>query len=165
MKDYFADLLDIMDKEAQIYAELNEVEEQKKNIIIDNDVKALEAITKKEQGFVKTIVNLEGVRAQVIDGFCKYKGIPKIDKIDEIMDHLSIEERDRLEEKREKLVSTVNRILETNDLNAKLLQQSIEYIDYTMQLTRTLMEEEAGYAENAKDRTVKIDKNLFDAKV
>lgn len=165
MNDYFKDLLEIMDKESQLYSELTRVEEQKKKIIIENDVKALDAITKKEQGFVKAIVNLESLRAQVVDGFCNFKGISKIDRIDEIMEHLNPAEKLELEEKRDRLSTVINGILQVNDLNAKLLNQSIEYIDYTMELTRSLIEEEAGYAENAKDKTVKVDKNLFDVKI
>ncbi len=165
MKHYFTDLLEIMDKESQIYAELKKVEQQKKKIIIENDVKALDAITKKEQGFVKTIVNLEGLRGQVIDGFCQSRGISTIDTIDEIMNYLSEREKPLLKEKRDALAKQINGILEVNDLNTMLLEQSLEYIEYTMGIARELTEEDAGYAEDAMDKTVKIDRNLFDAKV
>ncbi len=165
MEHYFADLLEIMDKESQIYAELTEIEKQKKKIIIENDVKALDAITKKEQGFVKTIVNLEDLRAQVIDGFCKFRNIPKIDTIDEIMEYLDAEEKVQLKEKSNTLAGVINNILEVNDLNTKLLEQSIEYINYTMELARSLTEDEAGYAEDARDKTIQVDKSIFDVKI
>ncbi len=165
MEHYFADLLEIIEKESQIYAELTEIEQQKKKIIIENDVKALDAITKKEQGFVKTIVNLEGLRAQVIDGFCKFRGISDIDTIDEIMEHLNAEEKVQLREKADNLAGIINKVLEVNDLNTKLLEQSIEYIDYTMELAKSLTEDEAGYAEDAMDKTIQVDKSIFDVKI
>ncbi len=162
---YFANLLEIMDKESKVYAELKNIEQEKKKIIIDNDVKALEAIIKREQGFVKTIVNLEMLRAQVIDGFCEFKGISKIDTIDEIMDYIDEKEKRELIKRKERLLKIINGILEVNDLNSKLLEQSLEYIDYAMELAKDMTEEDAGYAKDARDKSVKVDKNLFDVKI
>ncbi len=165
MRDYFTDLVEIIDKECQIYAELKSVEEEKKKVIIDNDVKALEAITKKEQGFVKTIVNLEELRAQVIDGFCQFKGVKELDTLDEIIALLNEDERAKMELKKEKLVSIVNDLMQVNHLNSKLLEQSLDYLEETMSLAKSFSEADVGYKEDARDRTVKVDKNLFDAKI
>ncbi len=165
MKNYFAELLEIMEKECQIYKELALIEQKKNKIIIDNDVRALEAITTKEQGFVKTIVNLESLRAQVIDGFCQFKGIDQIDNIDQIFRYINPLEGKQLKERKQKLIDVVNNLMEVNDLNSKLLEQSLEYIDYSMEVARSFSEKEAGYSEDSKDRTVKVDKSIFDAKI
>lgn len=165
MGDYFADLLEIMKKECEIYDELKSVEVKKKDAIIDNDVKALEAITAKEQGFVKTIVHLESLRAQVIDGFCELKGISTCSTIDEIIQSVEPLQRIEIARVKDKLVGTINGIMEVNDLNSKLLEQSIEYINYTLDLARSLGEKELTYGKDAVDRKVKVDKNLFDAKI
>lgn len=165
MENYFADLLEIMNKEIDIYDELKLVEQKKKQIIIDNDVKALEAITAREQGFVKAIVHLESLRAQVVDGFCRSKNIDEISTIDEIIELSSPPEKKEIIKSRDRLKNTINELMEITDLNSKLLEQSIEYVNYTLDLARSLGETELTYGKDAVDRKVKVDKNLFDAKI
>lgn len=165
MRADFIDLLEILDKECKIYAKIINLEKEKKQSIIDNDVAALEAVTKKEQGFVKTIVNLSELRAQVVDGFCKSRNIKNYQKLDDIINELDSFEKNGLISKKEKLVEITNELLEVNDLNAKLIEQSIQYINYSLELVGELNQAEIGYDEKAKDIAVSKDKPLFDAKV
>ncbi len=165
MGDYFPDLLEIMKKECEIYEELKSVEQKKKQVIIDNDVKALEAVTAKEQGFVKAIVHLESLRAQVIDGFCQSKGISEVSTVDDIIKYSDPVERIELGRLRDRLMETITNLMEVTSLNSKLLEQSIEYINYTLDLARSLGETELTYGKDAVDKVVKVEKNLFDAKI
>ncbi len=165
MNNYFEDLLEIMAKEHDLYRELKSIEEKKSKIITNNDVEALEAITKKEQGFVKTIVHLEEHRAEVIDGFCRVKGIRKVNTIDDILKVISKEEAKKLKNERDKLYAVTMEVKEVNQLNNMLINQSIDYINYTMEIARSLSEEDFGYDKNRTDRKVKVDNNIFDAKV
>ncbi len=165
MKNHFSDLIEIMQKEAQLYLELKTVQENKKNIIINNDVKALDAITKKEQGFVKTIVQLETLRTQAVDGLCREKGTGRIETIKELYDLLNIFEQQQLKVFELKLVNAVEEIQQLNFINGKLIEQSLEYIDMTLTLAQSLGMEDAGYGRDAEGREVKTKKSLFDVKV
>ncbi len=165
MDKYFEDLLEIMSKEHELYTELKGIEEKKSKIISNNDVEALDAITKREQGFVKTIVHLEEHRAEVIDGFCRVKGIKKVNTIDDILRVVSAEEAKKLSVERDKLYNVTMELKEVNELNNMLINQSIDYINYTMEVARSLSEEDFGYDKNRTDRKVKVKNNIFDAKV
>jgi len=165
MKNYFGDLIEIIQKEVKLYSELKKIQENKKDVIVNNDVKALDAITVKEQGFVKTIVQLESLRARAVDGLCREKGFKKIETLTEIYEILNAFEQQQLKAMETKLVSLVDDIRGMNQLNEKLIQQSLEYIDFTVNLAQSLGMEEAGYGQGAKDKEVKARKGLFDAKV
>ncbi len=165
MTNYFNDLVEIMQKEVKLYDELKIIEEAKKDIIINNDVEALEAITLKEQGFVKTIVQLESLRTRAVDGLCREKGQGQIEKLNEIYDFVSPFERDQLKVYEQKLVRVISDIKDANALNKQLIEQSLEYIDVTLSIARELGMEDAGYGKGAEEREVKSDKGLFDAKV
>jgi len=165
MKNYFSDLIEIIQKEVKLYSELKKLEETKKNVIINNDVKALDAITKQEQGFVKTIVQLETLRTQAVDGLCREKGYKKIDRLSELYDMLNSFEAQQLRVFENKLVDVIEDIRDVNQLNEKLIAQSLEYIDFTLDLAKSLGVEDAGYGKGAKEREVKAGKGLFDAKI
>ncbi len=165
MDKNFEDLIEIMQNESKVYRELKSIEEKKNKVIMENDVKALDAITKKEQGFVKTIVHLEELRAEVIDGFCKFRGIKTFYTIDDMFKVLGENEVRRLKKERDKLYNVTMELKEVNELNNLLIRQNLEYINYTIEVARGLTEEDAGYDKNMSDRTVKVDKSLFDVKV
>lgn len=165
MKRYFNDLIDILTKEVQLYTELKRIEDNKKNIIISNDVKALDAITKKEQGFVKTIVQLESLRTQAVDGLCKERGIGKVSQMSDLYAHLNPFEIQQLQVNENKLKTTIDEIQEVNQMNEKLIKQSLEYIEFSVNLMKQFGMEEAGYGDGAKHKEVKASKGLFDAKV
>lgn len=165
MKQYFGDLIDIMQKEAKLYGELKLLEEDKKRIIIENDVRALDAITQKEQGFIKTIVQLESLRAQVIDGLCKERGYKRIDNLSELYSILNPFEQQQVKVFENKLLKAVQDIQDLNHINGKLMEQSLEFIDITLELAQSLGSKDAGYGKGAEEREVKIKKGLFDAKV
>lgn len=164
MDGNFADLLEVFRKEGDIYQELLNIEKEKKQVIIDNDVKALEAITTKEQGFVKAIVNLESLRAEVIDGFCKLKGISNINSLDDIKASVSAEEAALVDTEKQRLVSIVNELIEVNNLNTSLLEDSIDFINYTMNLLTSTEEDDITYDKGLADKK-SGGKSLFDAKI
>ncbi len=97
MSKHFNDLIEIMQKEVKLYAELKKIEEEKKDVIIKNDVEKLDIITQREQGFVKTIVQLESLRSKAVDGLCHEKGQKQITSLSEIYDFISDFEKDQLE--------------------------------------------------------------------
>lgn len=164
MDSNFADLLDVFRKECDIYEELLNIEKDKKQVIIDNDVKALEAITTKEQGFVKAIVNLEGLRAEVIDGFCKLKGISDLKTIDDMKAHLSPDKAALIEAQKQRLSSIINELIEVNNLNTSLLEDSIDYINYSMELLTSAKEDDLTYDKGLADKKTS-GRSLFDAKI
>lgn len=165
MKQYFSELIDVMQTEAKLYSELKLIEEDKKRIIIENDVRALDAITAKEQGFVKAIVQLEAVRAKAVDGLCKERGHHRIENLSELYTILNPFEQQQMKVFESKLLKTVQDIQDLNHINGKLIEQSLEFIDITLELAQSLGARDAGYGKGAEEREVKVKKGLFDAKV
>lgn len=165
MNSHFNDLIEIMQKEVKLYNELKNLEKSKKEIIVNNDVGALEAITQREQGFVKTIVQLESLRTNAVGGLCREKGVEEVKYLSEVYDLITPFEQTQLKVHEQKLVGTIDDIKNTNKLNEQLIEQSLDYIDATLSIARQLGMEDAGYSKGAKEREVKPDKGLFDAKV
>lgn len=165
MNRHFNKILDILSQQTALYDELRRIGEEKQEAIISNDIEGLEAITKREQGFVKTIMSLENERMQSLDNYCKEKNIVKADTINELMGHFDELERRQFNQSREKLIDVIADLNEVNELNSKLLEQSLDYINLSIGLVSSYGLEDAGYDKKATDKDIKIDKSLFDARV
>ncbi len=163
--DNFKELIEIMEGELALYRELRELELRKKDCIINNDVKALDAITREEQGFVKTIVQLESLRSGAVDGLCRKKGCDLVDNLQQLYRILDLPQRRQLEAQEAQLLAAIGDVQATNRLNEQLIQQSLEYIDVTLAITQQLGTTDAGYGSEAKEREVKRSRGIFDAKV
>lgn len=165
MNRHFNKILDILEQQSALYHELKEIGKQKQQVIIDNNLDALEEITKKEQGFVKTIMSLENLRVQSLDALCAEKKLGRIETVGELMSNLNELERRQFNMSRDKLVSSISALNEVNELNARLLEQSIDYVNLSINLANSFGLEDGGYDKSATDKDIKIDKSLFDAKV
>ncbi len=163
--DNFKTLLDIMEREISLYRELSALELRKKDSIINNDVRALEAITKEEQGFVKTIVQLESLRSGAVDGLCRERESQAVDNLQQLYRILDGDERRRLEQSETMLLNAIGDVRATNRLNEQLIEQSLEYIDVTLAIAQQIGTMDAGYGNAAKEREVKRSRGIFDAKV
>lgn len=165
MNRHFNKILDILEQQSALYHELAQIGKQKQQIIIDNDLDALEEITKKEQGFVKTIMSLENHRVQSLDALCVEKKLGRIETVNELMSNLNELERRQFNMSRDKLISSISDLNEVNELNARLLEQSIDYVNLSINLASSFGLEDGGYDKKATDKDIKIDKSIFDAKV
>ncbi len=165
MTNHFQDLLDVIEREVALYRELDQLETRKKDIIINNDVKALDAITQSEQGFVKTIVQLESLRSRAVDGLCREKGLPTVDNLQALYRLLDADQKRLLEQSEQSLLSAIHAVKGVNQLNEQLINQSLEYINVTLALVKQLGTDDVGYDSAAKEREVKRNRGIFDAKV
>lgn len=165
MNKHFNKILDILSQQISLYNELKNIGEQKQEAIISKNIEELESITKREQAFVKTIMSLENERMQSLDNYCREKNIRNIETINELMFHLDELEKRQFSMSREKLIDVISQLSEVNELNSRLLEQSLDYINFSIGLVSNYGLEDAGYDKKATDKDIKIDKSLFDAKV
>lgn len=164
-KSFFNEILEIFKQEAQLYQELLEMQTEKKIMIIENNLPGIEHVTKREQGFIKTIVQLEKERTIAVDNFCRDNKFPRIDRISELNGLLNPFEQQQLTVFENKLKKAITQVQEVTYVNEKLIEQSLEFIDMTITLAQSLGMQDAGYGKNAEGLEIKVKKNLFDVKV
>ena len=66
MASLMEDFMSILEEENGEYQRLTELSHEKRQIIIDGDIPALEAITDREQEVTSRLVNLENKRNEVV---------------------------------------------------------------------------------------------------
>ena len=163
------ELIMVLGDEEKIYAEIIPVAEKKTQIIVNNDLQSLNSITEEEQALVGKISKLEKKRQEVIRniGIVMNKKESELNFIT-IIDLLNGQEKEQEELRRlhDKLKRTVSDLSLINERNQMLIKQSIEMIDFDINLLQSLRTSPGvGQYNTASEVEIQgMSKGMFDAK-
>ena len=128
-------LIDILDNEAEIYREVLKLSHNKTNVIVEGSAAELEKLTREEQVLIFQIADLEDVREKItakLSAQCK-EGSGKL-TVSVLAGLLPQDRAQRLGAAQEKLSKTLKEIKEVNSLNSRLIRNSLDYIDFSINL-------------------------------
>ncbi len=159
------DLMDILEREIRIYEELLKVSKDKTEIIVQGKVTELDNITKIEQVLVLNMGKLEAFREKVVNDLSQELRTNPWDlTISELFQYLDRNQTQRFEEYKTKLLNTINEIKTINELNSKLIQNSIDYINFSVNVLSSVPEESNNYGNTGHTNEGKK-KTYFDVKL
>lgn len=128
-------LIEILDKEAELYNDILKLSNNKTDIIVEGKVSELESMVKVEQTLVLQIAKLEDVREELVNAAADQLELNKQDlTISELYKHVEGELADKLNECRNRIAAVMDELKNTNILNARLIKNSLEYIDFSLNL-------------------------------
>ena len=134
------ELVNTILKENDIYKELIPIADEKTRVIIKNDLDALQKITEQEQLTIEKINALEKKREEVIVNI----GTVLNRKPEELNMKALIKimgkqpkEQERLGRIHDELAETLRRLVTINDRNKELINQSLEMIEFNMNLIQS----------------------------
>ncbi|HHV59489.1 MAG TPA: flagellar protein FlgN [Clostridiaceae bacterium] len=132
-------LAEILEEEFKVYSGLLEIAKKKKQIIVDGKVKELEQLVKVEQTCIIHAGKLERQREDIVAELCKEMGIDCNDAtISGISNKIGREYSEKLEKGRQNLIKTIESLKTENALNARLIKNSLDYIDFSLNLMASL---------------------------
>ncbi len=135
MASLIEELITVLKEETKIYEELVPIAEEKSLIIIDNDLQKLQTLTEREQTLVDTIAALEHKRMGVITNIGYIVGKPAAQiRVKDIIHFLSKQPKEQKEISvlHDRLKHSIQRLMEINNRNKSLIQQSLEMIEFNM---------------------------------
>jgi flagellar biosynthesis/type III secretory pathway chaperone len=160
-------LIHTMDKLNQVHLALLELSEQKTVVLVQNQVDRLNQIVNKETNLMKQISHLDLQRIQDISDFLIQKGYkpnPNITVADLIKLVVKAEDKMSLTVAQKELLGTIDKLKDLNHLNHKLIEHSLAYIDYSMDLILGPPENEVVY-QNPTHQQQGIKRNgMFDSR-
>lgn len=127
------EMIEILEKQYEIYQEMLKISEKKTDIVVKDKVDELKELVTREEELVGKFIVLEKRRVSIVKEFGKSKGIDGIPKIPKICEYFP-ENKDRLMELRESILSITKKIDEKNKLNEKLIKNSLDYINFSVGL-------------------------------
>ncbi len=158
-------LIHILNQENDIYDTLYKISNNKKELIIGGKVNELENIVKIEQSLIIKISRLEDEREKIVGQLCSLLGQkPEEVTISWLATQLGDQEADQLENCRNRMLKNINALKDNNELNSKLIKNSLEYIDFSINMMTSIDSITNNYGNTGHSGDTKK-RNLFDVKL
>ena len=143
-------------EEEKLYSQLIPIEEEKMRAIVGNDLEKMQAITDKEREMVDRTTALEAKREEIATNIATVLSKnPKTITLDEIEDSLKKqpEDRKKLQSIHDALKKTVNRLRTVNEQNKELLRESMDMVEFNMNVMRSarMTSGSSNYGSNASE--------------
>lgn len=168
MASLIEDLIESLHEEKQCYEELLVIGQEKTKVIIEGDASTLVELTKKEQEFVSRVIGLDKKRTGIIEDIAL---VTNKDANQLTISHLAEllvnekEEHEQLVTLKDNIKEVVEAFKTVNDRNKILLQESLDYIDFTMNAIQSVNAiANANYQSEGNTYNHADSKRLFDAK-
>ncbi len=169
MASLMDDLVQVLENENKEYEKLAKLSKEKKQVIIDANVPALEKIVDLEQDVASKIQNLDNKRQKVMHDMSVV--LNKSDQnftVDTVIEMLNSqpEEQQRLIDVKKQLKTTLDEVRRINEQNQTLLNQALELVEFDLTLFRSMRTapETANYNKNAYNTGEILGGGGFDAK-
>lgn len=140
MASVIEDLISILEEEQKIYEKLIPIASEKTKVIIQNNLESLQKITEQEQEAIDKVTALEKKRSEVIFNIAiilnKDAKTIKLTDIIDVLDNTP-KEKKQLSLLHDHLKATVQRLVQINQQNKSLIEQSLEMIEFNMNLIQS----------------------------
>ena len=159
-------IIEILAKEHSYYKDLLELSNKKKSIVIEGKVAELDKIVRIEQNMIFDLGQLEKIREQELQKFCTMLKLEGRTNVGELIKHLPEHLAEQLKTLQKELSSTITALQNANNINGELIQQSLDYIEYSVNMitstgpVNSLYDDLKGAKKGTENK-----KRLFDTKV
>lgn len=157
-------LKDTLQQELKMYKEVLEMGKEKTVVIKLGKLKELEKIIDKEQQYIRTMGTFEKIRRSIFTNIGEEMEIPEPASISELLLHLEEDTVEEIDTFRNNLLKVIEKINEVNELNAKLIQQNLEFINFNIELLTFSPETSNNYGDRDTGKRKSIS-SLLDMKV
>ena len=157
-------LVQTLDKEAEIYRELLDLSSQKRETIKNHNIDQLEKMVNLEQGLVVSLFKLEELREKVVDKIMREEKIEFVENVSQLAQLLNDDDRNKVIDSKNKLLVLVKNVSDESRFNNKMLEDKLELINFNISLLAQTGEDSGRYDKKAVNEDGER-KNLFDARV
>lgn len=139
------DLFDVLNGEMLLYKDLLDISSKKTDVIIHGKIQELDNMTKVEGNIICRLSKLEEEREKILQ---QYDNTGEI-TISELCKMLPADDAFRLRKIQVEFESILKALNDRNGLNKSLLQQSIEYVNYSIGvISSNLVQDNGIYGDN-----------------
>lgn len=159
-------VIETLDRLSELHTQLLSIAEEKKDIIVRNDVDALALLTSREGRLIKQINEVDEERVHAMHAFMKEKGIRSalqlnVTELSRIV--FNPDERVQLREAQVRLSDLLHELKRQNETIKDLLQQSLDFVDYSLNLITSRPEDDSIYKRPDQAQS-KAARSLFDTR-
>lgn len=158
-------LIDILKKETDLYEDILKLSKNKTDLIVEGKISELESITSLEQSMILKLGKLEEEREKLVEQIALQLHVKASDiTITNLEERFSGEQAEELNGCRNTLAKLVNELNTANELNSKLIRNSLDYIDFSINLLTNAGSTGNNYGNSGQSNDLKK-RNFFDVKL
>lgn len=122
----------------RMHKSLLDLATKKTDIIVESNMEELDALIKKEQAHVAAIEQLERQRQQLVTDYLAAKGsAPSLTPtVAELIEAADAPNKAKIQTIREELLTIIDALRVKNELNQKMVYQSLQMVNMTLELMR-----------------------------
>jgi len=159
-------IIEILNKEYAYYKDLLELSNKKKTIVVEGKVSELDKIVRFEQNLIFDLGQLEKLREQELQRLNQMLGVDGKSNVSEIIKHIPQKLADEFTKLQKDMGNTISELQNVNNINGQLIQQSLDYIEYSVNMVTSTGPSNSVYSDfKGTDKSLDSKKRIFDTKV
>jgi flagellar biosynthesis/type III secretory pathway chaperone len=160
-------VLETLEKLIEIHQELILLAKEKTPVLVENQVDHLNSIMHKENKLIKQVEELDRLRVKDTAEYLLSRGYspdPRVTISDLIKIIFKADQKKALSEVQQRLYSIMMELRKLNDVNQKLTEQSLAFINFSIDLFVQTPEQDAFYQNPHQQANNAIRNGLFDTR-
>ncbi len=159
-------IIGILNKEYAYYKDLLELSNKKKIIVVEGKVSELDKIVRFEQNLIFDLGQLEKLREQELQRLNQMLGVDGKTNVSNIIKHIPQKLADEFTKLQKDLGNTISELQNVNNINGQLIQQSLDYIEYSVNMVTSTGPSNSVYSDlKGTNKSLDSKKRIFDTKV
>lgn len=138
-------LIEIIGKEAVLFETFLELLEKQQRMLVENNLEGLKQVTADQREKISESQLLNMQRLEIVEYIKKDKNIQGDLNVSRLLELVDQQQADRLQKLQTLILSLNDKIMETRNQNAILLNRSREYISKTMEMLSRINNHDATY--------------------
>jgi flagellar biosynthesis/type III secretory pathway chaperone len=161
----FQELIDRLEDQKDLYRRMMELGRQKQKELIMGDLERIDILTKEEENFLYQAERLEEQRYQCASRLIAHYQLPENATLKDLIQVAPSADRSKLEELQQSMNQMVSELDKLNQENIALIQQSLKFINFTVDLLTK--PDDVGTYGSGKDKNKKQDSvsRILDKKI
>ena len=156
----------ILEQESALYRDASDISIKKTDIIVNGKIEELDSLVKAEQMIIIKIGKLEEERELIVRALSDEIGLDlEGATLSRINSHLSAECYARLDACQKNLAQTLGGLKNTNDMNAQLIQNALDYVNFSVNLLTTNQTSGNLYSQDGDEGATHQRRPVFDVKL
>lgn len=156
----------VLKEELESYKTMLEYGLKKTEIITSGQAKELDKLTQIEQALIMKIGKLEDKREEIVEKIGHELNIKEDINLSTILPYIDKKDEKEINDIRDELVDILNKLKDRNQLNGVLINDSLEYINFNIDLlTQSTSIQGTTYGKGKEKEESLQNRNLFDKKV
>lgn len=159
-------LFEVLDQQISLYESILSLAKKKKDVIVEGKVAELDNFIKMEQALVMRVGKLEQQREKIATEIAQSIGINNesftMTEIAESLDHY---QQNKFKQYQQNFSKILEELKGANQLNSKLIEQSLEYIEFSINVMAGSQAQSNEYENKGNTLKKQSTNRLFDVKL